>query len=1021
MPIVLPIREVYIEGDIILGGLFPIHAAGRNGQSCGKIKADQGVQRMLAMIYALGEINKDQSILPGIRLGAQIFDTCSHDTYALEQSIVFIKSLLTSQTSGFYCTDYNQEKSHRPTVSAVIGAASSTVSLMVASMMQLFKIPVLSYSSTGVELSEKPRFEFFSRVVPPDNLQAKAMAFLVKKLGWNYVHAVADTGSYGERGMDVFRAAATELGICIDGEIHKISRRMSDEVFSEIIIRMKDSKKARGVVMFVDEDNLRRFLSILKRLSETKKHRALHNYFWFIASDSWGAKTSVIKGFEEIVRGAITIAPTVRTARGFDDYFKNLRHQNTFLTEYWDSLNCSQWQNKKLGDCYVNNNLTFKQEAYVPFVIDAVKTMALAMHNAIQEKCGSFYWKNCTLAKVGFDGADLQRRYRNKSIIPGEAPLIDAIGDGIGKYTIFQLNDKGNYKKVGNWHDGGNMELRVETVRKGLKLLESDPLPLSVCSEPCGKGFYKAYQDQTCCWTCIPCDASTSIIKNETICQECPLGQVPNEHQNYCKPITPLYMHWDTLWVFIPTCFSVIGIMVSLFVTSVFIRYHKTPVVMASGRELCYCMLCGIVLCYTVTFVLVSKPSYIICSASRILMGISMSFVYAAILVKTNRLARVFTLNGPVRPKCISPLAQVIICLAIVGAQLVGSIIWLIIDPAEVAIIYPSRTEAVLSCKATSSHLLISLTYNILLIIMCTIYAFKTRKIPENFNESRLIGFTMYSTSILWLSFGPIYFATQNNFRIQITSLCMCVSLSGTVALACFFFPKIYIVLWQPFKNVKSRQSAVGKLVNSQMRFISHLATTADQNGNIMIRDQPVSVSICSDNASTNVMSGVDKTVKSSLSPPSTHSTAVVQSAPAEANNQRNQNQNDLMMKVSNAADLQKTKIEEIVEEGTTTSARIFNDPFSDPLQVNSTNMQEPSPPSPNIHRNYGYENSDYDESLSEHLEPSQHRPPQMAMLRLRRRSSPSRFNFDNLPNDRQQHVQLILGKIKSDPRVTLL
>lgn len=41
---------------------------------------------------------------------------------------------------------------------------------------------MLSYSSTGVELSEKPRFAYFSRVVPPDNLQAKAMAHLVIKI-----------------------------------------------------------------------------------------------------------------------------------------------------------------------------------------------------------------------------------------------------------------------------------------------------------------------------------------------------------------------------------------------------------------------------------------------------------------------------------------------------------------------------------------------------------------------------------------------------------------------------------------------------------------------------------------------------------------------------------------------------------------------------------------------------------------------------------------------------------------------
>jgi hypothetical protein len=46
--------------------------------------------------------------------------------------------------------------------------------------------------------------------------------------------------------------------------------------------------------------------------------------------------------------------------------------------------------------------------------------------------------------------------------------------------------------------------------------------------------------------------------------------------------------------------------------------------------------------------------------------------------------------------------------------------------------------------------------------------------------------------------------------------------MSGTVALACFFAPKVYIVLWQPYKNVRTRNSAVGKLVNQQMRFIRY-------------------------------------------------------------------------------------------------------------------------------------------------------------------------------------------------------
>jgi len=31
--------------------------------------------------------------------------------------------------------------------------------------------------------------------------------------------------------MDSFRAAATEMGVCIDGDIHKVSRRWADDQF----------------------------------------------------------------------------------------------------------------------------------------------------------------------------------------------------------------------------------------------------------------------------------------------------------------------------------------------------------------------------------------------------------------------------------------------------------------------------------------------------------------------------------------------------------------------------------------------------------------------------------------------------------------------------------------------------------------------------------------------------------------------------------------------------------------------
>ena len=110
-----------------------------------------------------------------------------------------------------------------------------------------------------------------------------------------------------------------------------------------------------------------------------------------------------------------------------------------------------------------------------------------------------------------------------------------------------------------------------------------------------------------------------------------------------------------------------------------------------------------------------------------------------------------------------------------------------------------------------------------ILITICTFYAIKTRKVPENFNEAKFIGFTMYTTCIIWLAFVPIYFSTGNSFevskqrsvvsnrgqstqlhwlkiptfQIQIMTLCISVSLSGYVCLFCLFSPKLYIIVFQ--------------------------------------------------------------------------------------------------------------------------------------------------------------------------------------------------------------------------------
>ena len=135
-------KEVRLDGDIILGGLFPMHEKGQGGPLCGAVKEDKGIQRLEAMLYAIQQINNDPELLPTIKLGAHILDTCLRDTYALEQSLDFIKAHMnTLDVSDYRCAN-GEPPIHTPSkpVAGVIGAAASPVSIMVANILRLFKV-----------------------------------------------------------------------------------------------------------------------------------------------------------------------------------------------------------------------------------------------------------------------------------------------------------------------------------------------------------------------------------------------------------------------------------------------------------------------------------------------------------------------------------------------------------------------------------------------------------------------------------------------------------------------------------------------------------------------------------------------------------------------------------------------------------------------------------------------------------------------------------------------------------------
>lgn len=99
-------RLIRTKGDIILGGIFPMHEHNPDDPDypCGAVKEEKGIQRLEAMLFAIDSINNDDTLLPNVTLGALIIDSCSSDTYALEQSMEFVRYYMNQVTTLLFLT-----------------------------------------------------------------------------------------------------------------------------------------------------------------------------------------------------------------------------------------------------------------------------------------------------------------------------------------------------------------------------------------------------------------------------------------------------------------------------------------------------------------------------------------------------------------------------------------------------------------------------------------------------------------------------------------------------------------------------------------------------------------------------------------------------------------------------------------------------------------------------------------------------------------------------------------------------
>ncbi|QQP57733.1 Metabotropic glutamate receptor 8, partial [Caligus rogercresseyi] len=164
----------------------------------------------------------------------------------------------------------------------------------------------------------------------------------------------------------------------------------------------------------------------------------------------------------------------------------------------------------------------------------------------------------------------------------------------------------------------------------------------------------------------------------------------PDFIHSVCIRIPEEYIKPNSAWAVGAMSFALIGMTFTLGTLIIFIQYNDTP--------LSFVLLLGILLCYTVTFVFMIRPSPSVCFIQEFMIGLCFSIVYGALLTKTNRISRIF--NSPnQRPTFISPQSQLAICAGFVFIQIFINVVSFLFSQPEAIHHYPTREDNLLVCK----------------------------------------------------------------------------------------------------------------------------------------------------------------------------------------------------------------------------------------------------------------------------------------------------------------------------------
>uniref|UniRef100_A0A8D0BVJ1 G-protein coupled receptors family 3 profile domain-containing protein n=1 Tax=Salvator merianae TaxID=96440 RepID=A0A8D0BVJ1_SALMN len=718
-------------------------------------------------------------------------------------------------------------------VMAVIGGLSSQNSIQMANILNIYKIPQLSYGAFDPALSDKNRFPSFYRMVPKEESQYVGIVQLLKQFRWNWIGFIVSDDERGESFHRTLKPKLLGNSICIAWTevVPFVTAFTARDIRTEKLTRIRtvlSERKINVTLVYGDNQSLEGLQLAL--LSVEIDYESPVEGIWITTAEwDFTAVASFSKFPLKSFNGTFSFTHHEKMVAEFKDFLEVInpwKHDFYFLPQFWATVfvcsfpmynlyakngqNCTG--NEKLGDLP-----GFKFEMGMSGLSYNIYNAVHAIAHALQ---AMDRFRNKLKAKRESDRRNIQE---------------------IGQWQVIPTNQKSNKEHEVNEHSvicnilSSTCLDQVDLHRLKLcnficHFISFLPLPtfwfhqtepISTCVESCHPGQSIAIQQgkQICCYDCVQCPpGSISTLWDAQQCGACSEDQYANKNQDHCFPKIISYLSYKEPLGGVLTSLVLLLSVITVIVMGTFYWHQNTPIVKANNRKNTWMLLGCLLLCFLCSFQFIGRPGMVTCILRQTLFGIIFSVAISCVLVKNITVVLVFMMAKPgnsVKKWVGKRLAiSVIIFCSLIQTGICT--FWLATSPPFPDFDMHSQVrEIILQCnEGSDSMLYFVLGYMGFLAFVSFSVAFFARKLPDTFNEAKLITFSMLVFCSVWVSFVPTYLSTKGKFMVAVEVFSILASSGGL--LGCIFLPKWYIIIVRPELNTKEQ---IGRKQNIQNFF----------------------------------------------------------------------------------------------------------------------------------------------------------------------------------------------------------